>query len=253
MKNSPLVLCLDIGSSACKGLLIDDSGHVAASCRERYALLREGVKIEQDPETLWLAARQCLANLAGKSDSRDPIAAVSLSAQMSSHLLVDGEGRPLSRFISWADRRAEVESRKIGADFSPEKLVAELGASLRVGPSWPFPRLKWWRDHEPALLERARHLVQPKDWVLWKMCGVWMSDLSSLRGFAHQETGQVSTALLEWAGIAADLCPPIGAPDAIVGTIHKSLAQECGLPPQTPVVLGWNDLASAVLGSTGYA
>lgn len=251
MKTTPLLLCLDIGSSACKGLLIDESGRVVAACRERYAILHAGRQVEQDPETLWSAACHCLTSLAGKSDKRDRIAAVSLSAQMSSHLLIDREDRPLTHFLSWADQRAEKESREMAARFSLEWLAGELGASLRIGPSWPFPRLKWWHDHEPALLDRARYLVQPKDWLLWKMCGVWMSDLSSLRGFAHQETGLVSPALLEWAGGSANLRLPIGEPDAIVGTIHKSLARECGLPPETPVVLGWNDLAAAVLGSTG--
>ena len=83
------------------------------------------------------------------------------------------------------------------------------------------------------------------------MCGVWMSDLSSLRGFAQQKSGKVSPALLQWAGAPGDLRLPIGEPHGIVGTMHESLAQECGLSPKTPVVLGWNDLATAVLGSTG--
>jgi len=251
VKTSPLLLCLDIGSSACKGLLIDELGRVVASRRERYALLQNGAQVEQDPETLWLAARQCMADLAGIPEFASRIAAVSLSAQMSSHMLVDRESRPLTPFLSWADQRADKEALEMAACFSPEQLTQELGASFRVGPSWPFPRLKWWRKHEPSLLDRARYLAQPKDWLLWKMCGVWTSDLSTLRGFAHQETGLVSPALLQWAGASADLCLPIGAPDAVAGMLHESLARECGLPAKTPVVIGWNDLATAILGSTG--
>ena len=251
MKTSPLILCLDIGSSASKGLLVDEAGAVVASCRERYALQQDGGQVEQDPETLWQAARKCLRDLAADPARGQRIAAVSLSAQMSSHLLVDGKGSPLTRFLSWADRRAEKESAEMAARFLPAKLIEELSAALPVGPSWPFPRLKWWRDHQPELLDRARYLVQPKDWIVWKMCGVWMSDLSSLRGFAHQETGAVSSALLQWAGVSGDLRLPIGAPESIAGTMHESLAKECGLPPGTPVILGWNDLATAVLGSTG--
>jgi xylulokinase len=251
VKTSPLLLCLDIGSSACKGLLIDDSGRVVASCRERYSLHHDGAQVEQDPEILWQAAVKCLKDLAAEPGCARRIAAVSLSAQMSSQMLVDGEGRPLTRFLSWADRRAEKESLEMAGRFLPAKLIEELGAALPVGPSWPFPRLKWWGDHQPKLLDRARYLVQPKDWILWKMCGVWMSDLSSLRGFAHQETGVVSPALLEWAGVSEELRLSVGAPDEIAGTMHEPLTRECGLPPETPVVLGWNDLATAVLGSTG--
>jgi xylulokinase len=251
VKTFPLLLCLDLGSSACKGLLIDGSGAIVATCRERYSVQHDGPQVEQDPEMLWQAARKCLADLAADPDLGKRIAAVSLSAQMSSHMLVDGEGRPLTRFLSWADRRAEKESLAMAEHFLPAKLIEELGAALRPGPSWPFPRLKWWRKNQPELLDRARYLIQPKDWIVWKMKGVWMSDLSSLRGFAHQQTGVVSPALLRWAGASADLRPPIGEPDAIVGGLHDSLCRESGLPPRTPVVLGWNDLATAVLGSTG--
>ncbi len=250
MKNSPLLLCLDIGSSAGKGLLVDQSGRVVASCRERYSAHHAGAEVEQDPEILWEAAWRCVVDLA-VPEFRERIAAISLSAQMSSHMLVDGEGRPLTRFLSWADRRAEKESREMAERFLPAKLIEELGASLPVGPSWPFPKLKWWHDHQPNLLERARWLVQPKDWIVWKMCGVWMSDLSSLRGFAHQETGAVGPTLRQWAGASGELRLPIGEPDVIAGTLHPALARECGLPRETQVVLGWNDLATAVLGSTG--
>jgi len=54
-----------------------------AMCRERYAMRQNGGEVEQDPETLWLATRQCMANLAGQQDYGHRIAAVSLSAQIS--------------------------------------------------------------------------------------------------------------------------------------------------------------------------
>ena len=39
---------------------------MAAAGRERYGLLHEGRKVEQEPEILWSAARRCMTGLAGK-------------------------------------------------------------------------------------------------------------------------------------------------------------------------------------------
>ena len=235
-------------------MVINVRGEAIAQRREIYALRHDarGATFEQDPEMLWNAARLCLAGLA-----RDPavdanrIAGISLSAQMSSHLLVDADGNALTRFVSWADQRAEKQSQEMEQAFSPAQLRDLLGASLRPGPSWPFPRLKWWRENEPALLARARYIVQPKDWLLWKLCRNWVSDLSSLRGFAHQATGKVSTELSNWAGLPIDLRLPLAEPDSVAGTITPDLATELGLPRDLAVITGWNDLAAGALGSVG--
>ena len=253
MPSGPLLLCLDIGSSACKGALIDSTGKVIGTHRESYPLLYAagGREVEQEPEVLWAAAQRCLAELSAEKSRASRIAGISLSAQMSTHMLVAADGGPLTRFISWADRRAEKESREMAATFSAKALALELGATLQVAPSWPLPRLKWWRTHQPAVLDAARYLVQPKDWILWKLCGVWLSDLSSLRGWVHQESGRVSPLLAKWAGFEPILTPPTAEPAAVAGLVQRKLAQDLGLPNDVPVFVGWNDLAAAVLGCTG--
>ena len=250
MKNGPLILCFDIGSSACKGALIDADGHVTADHRESYSLLYDGggFQVEQDPEILWEGVCRTVAALLSDRKRAERVAALSLSAQMCSHMLLDDRDRPLTRFLSWADRRAEAESRELAETFSPARLASELGASLPPSPAWPLPRLKWWKEREPQLLGRARRLVQPKDWILWRLCGAWFSDLSSLRGLAHQETGQISPILAAWAGFNPSLIPKVAAPDTVAGGLAAPLARQWGLPKGAPVVVGWNDLAAAVLG-----
>ena len=251
--SSSLLCCLDIGTSACKGLLVDAAGRIAASAREPYPLVFDGGagRVEQEPEVLWNAVCNTIAALTSDRARAGEVTALSLSSQMGAHLLADAEGRALTRFVSWMDRRAEQESLDLAAAFPPERLAAELGATLPPGPSWALPKLKWWRDHEPALLERARYLAQPKEWIIWKLCGNWTSDLSSQRGLRHQESGRVSPALAQWAGIDPDLAPPVAAPDSVAGTLDKRLAEKWGLRFGTPVVVGWNDLAAALLGSVG--
>lgn len=253
MKSSQLLLCLDLGSSACKGALIDETGHVVAEHRAAFPPLQADAagQVEQEPEKLWEMARQCCARLLAGRTRAAPVAGIGISAQMSTHMLVAPGGMPLTRFISWADARAQRECDDLSASFSREQLATELGAALPVLPSWALPRLRWWRLNRPSLLDRARYLVQPKDWIIWKLCGNWASDLSSLRGLTHQESGRFSPALANWAGVATDLAPPIAAPDAMAGMLRLQLAREWNLARPLPVFVGWNDLASAVIGGAG--
>jgi xylulokinase len=252
MKSDSLILSLDIGTSACKGALIDAQGQAVLLRRQTYPVIRlsDGLRVEQDPAVLWAAVGDVIRGLVTGRNGRG-IAALSLSAQMSSHLLVDEKGQPLTRFITWMDRRAERQSVELAAVFSCDELCAEWGARLPVGPSWALPKLKWWKTYEPEILARARWLVQPKDWIVWKLSGVWLSDLSSLRGVRHQKTGQVSHRLMAWTGCNEDLTLPFAAPDAIAGTVQPSVARDLGLAEDTPVIVGWNDLAAGVAGATG--
>lgn len=253
MKNDPCILCLDIGTSACKGGLFDRSGNALKTARVSYPFLpsEDVSKVEQDPETIWSAIETAIQELASHHESASRIAAISLSAQMSTHMLVDRQNAPLSHFLSWADSRAELESEELVSNFSPELLIQELGAKLPPAPSWPLPKLKWWMRHEPALIEHARYLVQPKDWIIWKLTGRWITDLSSLRGIRHQKTGSCSQILMDWCGVRSDIILPYAQPDDIAGTLCPEWAKAWKLRADTPVIVGLNDLAAAVIGVTG--
>lgn len=254
MNSADLLLCLDLGSSGCKGALIDPEGRRILSAREAFAPLSKDGQVgraEQSPEELWEGVARTIRHLS--ADARiSRVAAICISAQMGSHLLVDSAGCAITNFVSWMDTRANVESVELAHSFSEDQRIQEFGAKLQVVPSWPLPRLKWLRTHDPELLDRARYLIQPKDWIIWKLCGVWISDLSSLRGGRHQISGDVSDSMAKWAGFDPNLLLPVADPSSVAGTILHSVARDLGLPQTTPVMVGWNDLAAATLGATGF-
>ncbi len=79
---------------------------------------------------------------------------------------------------------------------SQEALAVELGIDLPPAPSWPLPRLMWFRNHEPATLEKASYLVQAKDFVNFRLTGEFASDASSNRGLVNFSTGREPEKLL---------------------------------------------------------
>ncbi|WP_164821378.1 xylulokinase [Paenibacillus koleovorans] len=248
------MLTLDIGTSSCKAVIFDTLGRELLAASGRYGIHysdEDHVRVEQSPEEIWTGVVQAIQGLRLDSAMCSRLKGISISSQISSHFLVDHHDQPLTRLISWMDRRASREAAELAEAFSPTEMQSMLGATLPAGASWPIPKLRWLRRHHPEVLEQARYLVQPKEWVLFQLTGQWMSDVSSLRGWGHQLERAPATPLIEWAGADAQLVPPMGEPWQTAGLLSRHTAALVGLPAGLPVILGWNDLNAAVLGLYG--
>lgn len=94
-------------------------------------------------------------------------------------------------------------------------------------------KLEWLRAHEPARVAAARWALAPRDLVVWRLTGVVATD----------------TTLASAGGIAGPcaLQPVAVEPLAVVGPVLPGPAEELGLPPSTPVVIGAGDRPCEVL------
>ncbi|WP_157032629.1 xylulokinase [Erwinia typographi] len=251
MKSS-VVLTLDIGTTSSKLVLIDKLGHKLFSDKASYPLYFPSPgHVEQDPWEIWRKICEMLARLFSEAGQTYCIEAVAISSQISAHFLVAADGEPLTRVISWMDSRASQEAKELVETFSRTELHDELGMDMLVGPAFIAPKLKWLARHEPAQLSRAHHLVQLKEYVIWQLTGVWRSDLTSLKGIVNQRTQVLSAKLLKWAGVSAQIIPPHDNPWAVAGTLTPAAAANLNLPEGIPVILGWNDLNAAIMGTIG--
>jgi len=245
------ILSLDVGTSSCKAILFNEAGIALASGSGQYPVYysEDQVHAEQDPDDIWEGVCAAIGEVLDNKPASTEISAIALCSQVSSHMLVDRENRAITRILTWADSRANEQAQRVKAAFSRDELIRCLGADMPSGPYWPLPKLMWWNENHPEYIAKAKYVVQPKEWVLWKLTGEWMSDLSSLKGLVHQSTRQPAHVLLEWAGILSDLIPPIGEPFQLCGRLLPILERELGLQGSIPVVLGWNDLHAAILGA----
>ncbi len=251
MQNS-VVLTLDIGTTSCKLVLVDRNGHELFSDKARYELYFPAPgRVEQDPREIWSSIRTMLQRLSRDAGETYDIEAMAISSQISAHFLVDGEGTPLTNILSWMDSRSANEARELVDSFSREELCAELGMDMLIGPAFIVPKLKWLAANEPQALARARYIIQIKEYVIWQLTGEWRSDLTSLKGIVNQKTHRLSTGLLRWAGVSEEIIPPYGNPWDIAGYTLPEVARSLNIPIAMPVILGWNDLNAAILGTVG--
>ena len=241
----PALIGLDLGTSSCKAVAFTTDGRRLAESRVAYPTRGSGIAAEQQPEFWVSAALDCLAGIARQVEP-ESVVAIGLSGQIGTHLLVDVSGRPLADAVTWQDGRSGAYLAEVAEAVPDEWLTAQLDTQLPPGPAWPLPRLCWLRAELPELLERARYLLYPKDYLVWRLTGSPLSDPSSWRGIARPD-GSVLVEALQRLGLP-DLVPPLAAPDTTAGGLTTTVATTTGLLAGTPVVTGLNDLNAGLLG-----
>ena len=177
------VLAYDIGTTGVKTCLFGLSGRITllASAQEGYGLyLLEGGGAEQEPEEWWQAMCRTTRELFARTDiTPDRIAGLSFCSQMQGLVLVDREGRPVRRAMSYMDQRAGAELKK-GLAHGPQIAGANVGKLLKCllasgavpssvkDPVWKY---KWVQAHEPENFARADKWLDVKEYLLLRCTG----------------------------------------------------------------------------------
>jgi xylulokinase len=102
------VVGIDLGTSSCKVGIFDPGGEPHGFGQAAYPIVRGPAGLaEQSPSDWWQsvcqAARQALQ---GGRVPGEAVAAVGLSGQVGTHVLLDRDGQPLRPALSWQDTRA---------------------------------------------------------------------------------------------------------------------------------------------------
>lgn len=244
------LLGIDIGTSACKALLIDTEGAVIAADTAAYPLSqpRPGWT-EQDPE-LWVeAVRSAIAGVLAKAPAVE-VLCIGLSGQMHGLTPLDKSHRVLRPAILWNDQRNAVECSEITeAAGGLEGLLAATNNRMLIG--YTGGKILWMRRHEPELFERLATILNPKDYLRFRMTGEVATEVSdaSGTGLLDVRKRQWATGLVETIGIDPALLPQVHESHVVTGRVSGNGAQLFGLPEGVPIVGGGGDSVIQTIGS----
>jgi xylulokinase len=240
-----MLLGVDLGAGAMKVSLLDVTGRTVASASSHFATHspRPGWA-EQDPEDWWRALCESVPRVMAQANiAADQIQAVSFSAGTHSWVLLDEFDRVLRPAVLWSDQRSGAEAKEL------QERAGE--AVLRIALNWPTPtwtltQLLWLQRHEPGLASRARRLMMPKDWLRWRLCGEWHTDVTDAVGTMlwDYKAHAWSVELLDLIGWPAQTMPPVVRPEAVVGRVTAAAAALSGLRIGTPLVCGTSDTSA---------
>ncbi|MEW6226827.1 MAG: FGGY family carbohydrate kinase [Bacillota bacterium] len=241
---------VDLGTGACKTVVMDASGNILGRASEEYPTYYPGRGwAEQEPED-WYRAFCSSLQQAIKQACVPPelIGAVSLDGATHTVALLDGKKDVVRKAILWTDKRTKAQAEKVGRHFGDEVLRITHNAP---GCAWTIAHLLWIRDAEPAVWDKAVLILPVKDYVRYRITGEVATDYIEAVGtmLADANTFEWSRRLCEFAGVNLDMLPPIVSPSDIVGCITKQGAEDTGLLEGTPVVAGAPDTAVEMFGA----
>lgn len=265
MNKPTLVMAYDVGTTGVKTCLfeITDTIKIVASAMEGYELfvLPEG-GAEQDPAQWWSAMCSTTKEVIKKAGiAPEEIKGVSFCSQMQGLVLVDKNGEPVRRAMSYMDQRAREELQK-GIAHGPQiaganifKLLKSLMITGAVAASVKDPvwKYKWVEAHEPENFSRVYKWLDVKEYLICKLTGEFImtqdSAFASLLYDIRKGKEDWSPEICKMLGVNTDHLAKIIKSTDKVGGVTEKAAVEIGLAPGTAVFGGGGDASLIGVGA----
>lgn len=243
----------DLGTSGDKATLFDVEGNLIRSVTTPYETHFFNANwAEQNPQNWWDAFCASTKQLVCEIDAKE-VAAVSFSGQMMGCVPVDMSGKAIRPAIIWADQRSTAQADALLEQIPAQEFYRITGH--RASASYSIEKLMWIRDHEPDSFSRIYRTLQPKDYLVCKLTGRFVTDYSdaSSTNALDLSTLTWSDEILKASKLDPSLFPDLMPSTAVIGELTASVAKECGLAAGTPIVLGAGDGVCAATGAASVS
>lgn len=245
---SRIVIGIDVGTSGCKVLALDENGSILGSVIEEYPLYTpQAGWTEQEPEDWWQGVVRALGRLLPTLDGE--IVCVGFSGQMHGMVALDENNNVIRRAILWNDQRTAKQCEEITAMAGGvEALLSYTNNPMLTG--FTGGKILWMKENEPENYAKTRIVINPKDYIRFRLCGGIATDVSDASGFGLFDVKNRVWAyeLIEKIGLSSDIFPQVFESDEILGKVTAEAAQITGLPEGCAVCAGGGD---AVISTTG--
>ena len=235
-----LFLGIDLGSSSIKLSVFSPEkginvGNVTVPDFEMPILAAQFGWAEQDPESWWQYVKDGIKKLgADQNVDIKKIAAIGIAYQMHGLVLTDENLNPVRSSIIWCDSRAAIIGDEIYAEMDSESCQKQILGSLG---NFTASKLKWVKENEPKVFEKAKYMMLPGDFIAAKLSKVAQISTSGLSEAAlwNFSEGRLATEILSQMELSEDIVPEIVSNFGIQATIHPEIAQELGLELNTKI------------------
>jgi len=259
------IIAYDVGTTGLKACLfsIGEALTLLATEMEGYDLhILDNGGAEQEPRQWWDAMCSTTQKLLEKTRIvPEEIAGISFCSQMQGLVLVDREGRPLRRMMSYMDQRAYKEMREVmgrGIKISGINLFKLLRSIRETGvvaasvkdPIWKY---KWVEKNEPAVFKKIYKWLDVKEFLICRCTGQFVmtedSAFATLLYVNRKGREGWSTAVCKMFGVNKAHLPIVIKSTDRAGEITPEAASMMGLVLGTPVFGGGGDASLIGIGA----
>lgn len=235
----PLVLALDVGSTATRGGLYDATGQPLSGLRHKvghqFTTGADGTStIDPDQvtaEVCEIIAKVLTAHLAQARSAKAaaPISAVSIDTFSSSLVGVDADGRAITPCWTYADSRCAAEVALLREELDEAEVQQRTGTRLHT--SYLAARFRWLHRTDPALVARVATWMSLSEYVHQQLLGTTAAGTSvaAWSGLLNRHTADWDPEQLTVAGIDAGRLSPVHHPDQTLAPVRPPKESRTGL------------------------
>ena len=249
-----LLLSVDLGTEGVRAGAFDEAGHLLATAHSPVSTTypRPG-RAEQDPRDWWAAlvaaSRAVLGDPA--SAGAGAVSGIAVSTTASTVAVLDSDDVPLRPALLWMDVRAGAEADHTTEFVGKHPVLTWSGGGDAA--EWLVPKAMWLAEHEPAVWDRAAHVVEAVDYLTYRLTGRWTaSQMNAVCKWNYDPIArQVPPGLYadlgieDLAGKLPDEVLPVGS---VAGTLAAAPAAELGVSGAPVVAVGGIDAHMSLLG-----
>ena len=244
-----LYIGIDLGTSAAKLLLMDETGDIQNIVTKEYPLeFPQPGWSQQNPEDWVRAIEEGIPELLKGSDASQ-VSGIGAGGQMHGLVVLDEEDNVIRPAILWNDGRTAEQVEYLNNEIGKEKLSGYTANIAFAG--FTAPKLLWMKQEEPELFAKIAKIMLPKDYINYILSGVHCTDVSDASGMLLFDVKNKcwSREMLDICGVKECQMAKIFESYEPVGTILPEMAKKLGLPETVVIAAGAGDNAAAAVGT----
>ena len=244
-----LYIGIDLGTSAVKLLMMDETGAIKKIVSREYPLsFPHPGWSEQEPEDWYRETIEGLRELLDGCDKNE-VAGISFGGQMHGLVILDADDNVIRPAILWNDGRTSKETDYLNEVIGKEKL-SEYTANIAFA-GFTAPKILWVKENEPENFARIAKIMLPKDYLAYRLTGSFCTDLSDASGMLllNVKDRCWSDEMIEICGIKKEMLPTLYESYEKVGCVLPETAAMLGLGENVVVAAGAGDNAAAAVGT----
>jgi len=240
---------IDLGTSAVKLLAMDENGKILKTVSVEYPIsFPKSGWSEQNPEDWYKGTIEGIGKLL-EGDAEKKVDGIGVGGQMHGLVILDKDDNVIRPAILWNDGRTTAETAYLNNEIGMDKLSEYTGNIAFAG--FTAPKILWVKNNEPGNFEKISKLMLPKDYIVYRLTGSYVSDYSDASGMLllDVKNKKWSEKMLEICSIQNVKMPELHESADVVGTVKADIASQLGITGELKVVAGAGDNAAAAVGT----
>jgi sugar (pentulose or hexulose) kinase len=242
--NNNAYIGIDLGTSGCRAIAIDDHSNIIASSRLAFQTSYSNtITSEQDPSYHWQCVKHVLTDLIIGCQCYE-IKSIAVDATSGSILITNALGVPQTPLLMYNDARA-IEQAKLIASIAP----AQSGAH---GTSSGLAKLVYLQQHNDLTKSPNNHLLHQADWINFNLgAPIGISDENNTLKTGYDP---VERCWPNWLDLITNraVLPKVVPPGTIIGFLSDDLCKQLNLTSPPEIIAGTTDSIAALLATGAH-